>query len=32
VVCGKHGIEGGDDYCGDNDAQLVRFSVLSHEA
>jgi tubulin beta len=32
VVCDEHGIRGGGEYCGDNDTQLDRISVLYHEA
>jgi tubulin beta len=35
VVCDehcKHGIGGGGEYCGGNDAQLERINVLNHEA
>jgi tubulin beta len=32
VVCDKHGIGGGSEYCGDSDAQLKRINVLYHEA
>jgi hypothetical protein len=32
VVCDEHGIGGGGEYCGDNDAQLDRINVFSHEA
>jgi tubulin beta len=32
VVCNEHGIGGGGEYCGDNDAQLGRFNALHHEA
>jgi hypothetical protein len=31
-VCDEHGIGGGSEYCGCNDAQLGRISVLYHEA
>jgi hypothetical protein len=31
VVCDEHGIGGNGEYCGDNDAQLGRISVLSNE-
>jgi tubulin beta len=32
VVCGDHGIGGGDEYCGGIDAHLDRISVFYHEA
>jgi hypothetical protein len=32
LVCEKHGIGGGGEYCAGNDAQLGRISVLCHEA
>jgi tubulin beta len=32
VVCDEHGIGGGGEYCGDNDAQLGRINVFYHEA
>jgi hypothetical protein len=32
VVRDEHGIGGGGEYCGDNDAQLDRISVLYNEA
>jgi hypothetical protein len=28
VVCDKHGIRGGGEYCGVNDAQLHRINVF----
>jgi tubulin beta len=31
VLCDEHGIGGDCEYCGDNDAQLDRISVLCHE-
>jgi tubulin beta len=30
VVCDENAIGGDGEYCGDNDAQVGRFSVLSH--
>jgi hypothetical protein len=32
VVCDEHGIRGGGEYGGDNDAHLSRINVSSHEA
>jgi tubulin beta len=32
VVSDVHGIVGGGEYCGDNDAQLSSISVFDHEA
>jgi tubulin beta len=32
VVCDGHGIGGGGEYCGGNDAQLYRINVFYHEA
>jgi tubulin beta len=32
VVCDENGIGGGGEYCGDNDSQLGRISVLCHGA
>jgi tubulin beta len=32
VVCDEHGISGGVEYFGDNDAQLGRINVLYHRA
>jgi tubulin beta len=32
VVCNENGIRGDGEYCGDNDAQLGRIKVFSHEA
>jgi hypothetical protein len=32
VVCDKHFIGGGGEFCGGNDAQLGRFNVFYHEA
>ena len=32
VVCCEHGIGGGGEYCGYNDAQLGRINVFCHEA
>jgi hypothetical protein len=32
VACEEQGIGGGGEYCGDNDAQLGRISVLNLEA
>jgi hypothetical protein len=32
VVCNEHGIGGGGEYCGKNDAQLDRIYVFYHEA
>ena len=32
ALCDEHGIGGDGEYCGDNDAQLGRISVLYHEA
>jgi tubulin beta len=32
VVCEEHGIGGGGEYCGGNDAQLDRINVFYHEA
>jgi tubulin beta len=32
VVCDKHGIGGGGEYFGDNDAHLGRINVFYHEA
>ena len=32
MLCDEHGIGGDGEYCGDNDAQLVRTNVLYHEA
>jgi hypothetical protein len=32
VECDEHGIGSDIEYCGGNDAQLDRISVLSHEA
>jgi hypothetical protein len=32
VVCDEHGIGGGGEYFGKNDAQLDRINVLYHEA
>jgi tubulin beta len=31
-MCDENGIGGNGEYCGDNDAQLYRISVLYHEA
>jgi tubulin beta len=31
-LCEEHGTGGNGEYCGDNDAQLDRASVLYHEA
>jgi hypothetical protein len=31
VVCDENGIGGGGEYCGDNDAHLVRINVFYHE-
>ena len=31
-MCDEHGIEGGGEYCGNNDAQLGRINVFYHEA
>ena len=31
MVCDEPGIGGGGEYCGDNDAQLDRISVIYHE-
>jgi tubulin beta len=31
LVCDEHGIGGGGNYCGDNDAQLGRIGVFYHE-
>jgi tubulin beta len=31
-VCNEHGIGGGGENCGDNDARLFRINVLYHEA
>jgi tubulin beta len=31
-VCDEHGIGGGGEYCGNNDAQLDRINVFYHEA
>jgi tubulin beta len=31
-VCDENGIDGGGEYCGDNDAKLDRINVLYHEA
>jgi hypothetical protein len=30
VVCDEHGIGGGGEYCGGNDAKIGRISVLYH--
>jgi tubulin beta len=32
LSCDENGIGGGGEYCGDNDAQLGRISVLCHDA
>jgi hypothetical protein len=32
VVCDENGIGEDSEYCGDNDAQLDRINVFSHEA
>jgi hypothetical protein len=32
VVCDENGIGGNGEYCGDNDAQLVRIKVCYHKA
>jgi hypothetical protein len=32
VVCDEHGIGGGGEYCGGNDANFNRITVLYHEA
>jgi tubulin beta len=32
VVCDENGIGGGGEYCGDNDSQLGRISLLCHGA
>ena len=32
MLCDEHGIGGDGEYCGDNDAQLDRTSLLYHEA
>ena len=31
-MCDEHGIGGGEEYCGDNDALLGRIDVFYHEA
>ena len=31
-MCDENGIDGGGEYCGDNDAKLDRINVLYHEA
>jgi tubulin beta len=32
LVCDEHGIGGGGEYCGDNDAQLGHINVFTHGA
>jgi tubulin beta len=32
LVCDEHGIGGGGEYCGDNDAQLDRINVFYYGA
>jgi tubulin beta len=32
LVCDEHGIGGGGEYCGGNDAQLDRINVFYHGA